>query len=196
MLVNISFNRTFLFFFFFLMIRRPPRSTHCISSAASDVYKRQYQRRVHGHDRYANPVCLGRRLIQQLMVYPFQQIFQFSVPIPLPAVCQQHPAQLHPFVRSVTETQDTRLYIFTKDYLKQFINGKNDKYYNGVQTKFTTGIIYGTVKNKIPKSAEKFELQTLNPPSNAVLVILAILLFHSSPKKKKKKKKTKKQRIL
>ena len=25
----------------FLMIRRPPRSTHCISSAASDVYKRQ-----------------------------------------------------------------------------------------------------------------------------------------------------------
>eukprot|EP00825_Cyclidium_porcatum_P012330 TRINITY_DN16437_c0_g1_i1.p1 TRINITY_DN16437_c0_g1~~TRINITY_DN16437_c0_g1_i1.p1 ORF type:complete len:242 (+),score=28.25 TRINITY_DN16437_c0_g1_i1:79-804(+) len=36
------------FYFFFLMIRRPPRSTHCISSAASDVYKRQYQRRVHG----------------------------------------------------------------------------------------------------------------------------------------------------
>eukprot|EP00825_Cyclidium_porcatum_P019594 TRINITY_DN222_c0_g2_i1.p2 TRINITY_DN222_c0_g2~~TRINITY_DN222_c0_g2_i1.p2 ORF type:complete len:174 (-),score=35.08 TRINITY_DN222_c0_g2_i1:640-1161(-) len=30
-----------LIFFFFLMIRRPPRSTHCISSAASDVYKRQ-----------------------------------------------------------------------------------------------------------------------------------------------------------
>jgi len=25
------------------MIRRPPRSTHCISSAASDVYKRQLQ---------------------------------------------------------------------------------------------------------------------------------------------------------
>ena len=24
------------------MIRRPPRSTHCISSAASDVYKRQH----------------------------------------------------------------------------------------------------------------------------------------------------------
>eukprot|EP00825_Cyclidium_porcatum_P014230 TRINITY_DN17606_c0_g1_i1.p1 TRINITY_DN17606_c0_g1~~TRINITY_DN17606_c0_g1_i1.p1 ORF type:complete len:114 (+),score=11.07 TRINITY_DN17606_c0_g1_i1:3-344(+) len=26
---------------FIVMIRRPPRSTHCISSAASDVYKRQ-----------------------------------------------------------------------------------------------------------------------------------------------------------
>eukprot|EP00825_Cyclidium_porcatum_P037279 TRINITY_DN4083_c0_g1_i2.p5 TRINITY_DN4083_c0_g1~~TRINITY_DN4083_c0_g1_i2.p5 ORF type:complete len:107 (+),score=22.89 TRINITY_DN4083_c0_g1_i2:49-369(+) len=39
-----SFCSTFIgafFFFFFLMIRRPPRSTHCISSAASDVYKRQ-----------------------------------------------------------------------------------------------------------------------------------------------------------
>eukprot|EP00825_Cyclidium_porcatum_P035672 TRINITY_DN3743_c0_g1_i2.p1 TRINITY_DN3743_c0_g1~~TRINITY_DN3743_c0_g1_i2.p1 ORF type:complete len:117 (-),score=32.17 TRINITY_DN3743_c0_g1_i2:253-603(-) len=34
-------------FFFFLMIRRPPRSTHCISSAASDVYKRQ----VHGQGK-------------------------------------------------------------------------------------------------------------------------------------------------
>eukprot|EP00825_Cyclidium_porcatum_P013854 TRINITY_DN1734_c0_g1_i2.p1 TRINITY_DN1734_c0_g1~~TRINITY_DN1734_c0_g1_i2.p1 ORF type:complete len:586 (+),score=140.36 TRINITY_DN1734_c0_g1_i2:47-1804(+) len=32
---------TSVIFFFFLMIRRPPRSTHCISSAASDVYKRQ-----------------------------------------------------------------------------------------------------------------------------------------------------------
>eukprot|EP00825_Cyclidium_porcatum_P052553 TRINITY_DN998_c0_g3_i1.p1 TRINITY_DN998_c0_g3~~TRINITY_DN998_c0_g3_i1.p1 ORF type:complete len:405 (-),score=94.31 TRINITY_DN998_c0_g3_i1:267-1481(-) len=33
--------QVFYLFFFFLMIRRPPRSTHCISSAASDVYKRQ-----------------------------------------------------------------------------------------------------------------------------------------------------------
>eukprot|EP00825_Cyclidium_porcatum_P015113 TRINITY_DN18379_c0_g1_i1.p2 TRINITY_DN18379_c0_g1~~TRINITY_DN18379_c0_g1_i1.p2 ORF type:complete len:106 (-),score=6.30 TRINITY_DN18379_c0_g1_i1:113-430(-) len=33
--------RVYFVFFFFLMIRRPPRSTHCISSAASDVYKRQ-----------------------------------------------------------------------------------------------------------------------------------------------------------
>eukprot|EP00825_Cyclidium_porcatum_P017412 TRINITY_DN2013_c0_g1_i1.p2 TRINITY_DN2013_c0_g1~~TRINITY_DN2013_c0_g1_i1.p2 ORF type:complete len:100 (+),score=35.61 TRINITY_DN2013_c0_g1_i1:73-372(+) len=31
------------------MIRRPPRSTHCISSAASDVYKRQ----IHGQDEGA-----------------------------------------------------------------------------------------------------------------------------------------------
>eukprot|EP00831_Metopus_contortus_P082676 TRINITY_DN8995_c0_g1_i1.p6 TRINITY_DN8995_c0_g1~~TRINITY_DN8995_c0_g1_i1.p6 ORF type:complete len:112 (+),score=32.40 TRINITY_DN8995_c0_g1_i1:86-421(+) len=37
-----------MFDFFFLMIRRPPRSTQGVSSAASDVYKRQYQRRVHG----------------------------------------------------------------------------------------------------------------------------------------------------
>eukprot|EP00656_Telonema_subtile_P012683 TRINITY_DN163_c0_g1_i3.p1 TRINITY_DN163_c0_g1~~TRINITY_DN163_c0_g1_i3.p1 ORF type:complete len:145 (+),score=15.32 TRINITY_DN163_c0_g1_i3:121-555(+) len=32
--------------FFLLKIRRPPRSTLSSSSAASDVYKRQYQRRV------------------------------------------------------------------------------------------------------------------------------------------------------
>eukprot|EP00831_Metopus_contortus_P010609 TRINITY_DN14143_c0_g1_i1.p1 TRINITY_DN14143_c0_g1~~TRINITY_DN14143_c0_g1_i1.p1 ORF type:complete len:281 (+),score=36.68 TRINITY_DN14143_c0_g1_i1:70-912(+) len=31
----------YIYFFFFLMIRRPPRSTQGVSSAASDVYKRQ-----------------------------------------------------------------------------------------------------------------------------------------------------------
>ena len=33
-------------FLFFLMIRRPPKSKHSISSAASDVYKRQGMRDV------------------------------------------------------------------------------------------------------------------------------------------------------
>eukprot|EP00831_Metopus_contortus_P054048 TRINITY_DN45463_c0_g1_i1.p2 TRINITY_DN45463_c0_g1~~TRINITY_DN45463_c0_g1_i1.p2 ORF type:complete len:206 (-),score=33.30 TRINITY_DN45463_c0_g1_i1:560-1177(-) len=37
-------------FFFFLMIRRPPRSTQGVSSAASDVYKRQ----VHGTEALKN----------------------------------------------------------------------------------------------------------------------------------------------
>eukprot|EP00831_Metopus_contortus_P043968 TRINITY_DN35275_c0_g1_i1.p1 TRINITY_DN35275_c0_g1~~TRINITY_DN35275_c0_g1_i1.p1 ORF type:complete len:343 (+),score=70.60 TRINITY_DN35275_c0_g1_i1:97-1125(+) len=41
--------------FFFLMRRRPPRSTQGVSSAASDVYKRQYQRRVHGG---ADSICI------------------------------------------------------------------------------------------------------------------------------------------
>eukprot|EP00658_Telonema_sp_P-2_P023995 TRINITY_DN19628_c0_g1_i2.p2 TRINITY_DN19628_c0_g1~~TRINITY_DN19628_c0_g1_i2.p2 ORF type:complete len:251 (+),score=97.37 TRINITY_DN19628_c0_g1_i2:83-835(+) len=37
------------------MIRRPPRSTLSSSSAASDVYKRQYQRRVRGRTRESMP---------------------------------------------------------------------------------------------------------------------------------------------
>eukprot|EP00657_Telonema_sp_P-1_P005888 TRINITY_DN2368_c0_g1_i4.p2 TRINITY_DN2368_c0_g1~~TRINITY_DN2368_c0_g1_i4.p2 ORF type:complete len:100 (+),score=35.79 TRINITY_DN2368_c0_g1_i4:103-402(+) len=45
---------TTCFFFFFLMIRRPPRSTQSRSSAASDVYKRQYQRRVRGAQQIAH----------------------------------------------------------------------------------------------------------------------------------------------
>eukprot|EP00658_Telonema_sp_P-2_P081187 TRINITY_DN8257_c0_g1_i2.p1 TRINITY_DN8257_c0_g1~~TRINITY_DN8257_c0_g1_i2.p1 ORF type:complete len:184 (+),score=35.71 TRINITY_DN8257_c0_g1_i2:88-639(+) len=42
------------------MIRRPPRSTLSSSSAASDVYKRQYQRRVRGKCNHCNGVscCL------------------------------------------------------------------------------------------------------------------------------------------
>eukprot|EP00825_Cyclidium_porcatum_P037753 TRINITY_DN4230_c0_g1_i1.p3 TRINITY_DN4230_c0_g1~~TRINITY_DN4230_c0_g1_i1.p3 ORF type:complete len:116 (-),score=11.24 TRINITY_DN4230_c0_g1_i1:178-525(-) len=42
-IISYSVVTRYLYFFFFLMIRRPPRSTHCISSAASDVYKRQEQ---------------------------------------------------------------------------------------------------------------------------------------------------------
>jgi len=50
------------------MIRRPPRSTHCISSAASDVYKRQALARAANlpiiiHCRDAWPDCLD--LIEQ-----------------------------------------------------------------------------------------------------------------------------------
>eukprot|EP00658_Telonema_sp_P-2_P080143 TRINITY_DN7912_c0_g1_i2.p1 TRINITY_DN7912_c0_g1~~TRINITY_DN7912_c0_g1_i2.p1 ORF type:complete len:188 (-),score=26.09 TRINITY_DN7912_c0_g1_i2:603-1166(-) len=41
------------------MIRRPPRSTLSSSSAASDVYKRQYQRRVRGGRRSAMPPQKG-----------------------------------------------------------------------------------------------------------------------------------------
>ena len=36
------------------MIRRPPRSTHCISSAASDVYKRQLDNYSELSDQFNN----------------------------------------------------------------------------------------------------------------------------------------------
>ena len=42
-------------FTFFLMIRRPPRSTQGVSSAASDVYKRQQQQPTRNN--------LGRHLV-------------------------------------------------------------------------------------------------------------------------------------
>eukprot|EP00826_Nyctotherus_ovalis_P029026 TRINITY_DN22887_c0_g1_i3.p1 TRINITY_DN22887_c0_g1~~TRINITY_DN22887_c0_g1_i3.p1 ORF type:complete len:112 (-),score=8.68 TRINITY_DN22887_c0_g1_i3:409-720(-) len=45
------------------MIRRPPRSTHCISSAASDVYKRQLY------------VAIGRQSFRSMLAF----CFAFSV---------------------------------------------------------------------------------------------------------------------
>ena len=73
-----------LSFLFFLMIRRPPRSTRVRSSAASDVYKRQVQRRAlpgsiglgHAKDaaakpcrqqqsRHAPPGCKGARIARR-----------------------------------------------------------------------------------------------------------------------------------
>eukprot|EP00826_Nyctotherus_ovalis_P013201 TRINITY_DN1352_c0_g1_i3.p1 TRINITY_DN1352_c0_g1~~TRINITY_DN1352_c0_g1_i3.p1 ORF type:complete len:134 (-),score=4.48 TRINITY_DN1352_c0_g1_i3:291-671(-) len=49
------------------MIRRPPRSTHCISSAASDVYKRQ-------------PHSLGYLSISKV-IRPYRYSHQFTFPI-------------------------------------------------------------------------------------------------------------------
>eukprot|EP00658_Telonema_sp_P-2_P045012 TRINITY_DN3290_c0_g1_i14.p1 TRINITY_DN3290_c0_g1~~TRINITY_DN3290_c0_g1_i14.p1 ORF type:complete len:473 (+),score=136.30 TRINITY_DN3290_c0_g1_i14:126-1544(+) len=46
------------------MIRRPPRSTLSSSSAASDVYKRQYQRRVRGREPGKMTSLLGHALQQ------------------------------------------------------------------------------------------------------------------------------------
>eukprot|EP00657_Telonema_sp_P-1_P005143 TRINITY_DN22319_c0_g1_i1.p1 TRINITY_DN22319_c0_g1~~TRINITY_DN22319_c0_g1_i1.p1 ORF type:complete len:136 (+),score=46.36 TRINITY_DN22319_c0_g1_i1:77-484(+) len=42
------------------MIRRPPRSTQSRSSAASDVYKRQYQRRVRGRLEQNSTFNMGK----------------------------------------------------------------------------------------------------------------------------------------
>eukprot|EP00831_Metopus_contortus_P068108 TRINITY_DN60858_c0_g1_i1.p1 TRINITY_DN60858_c0_g1~~TRINITY_DN60858_c0_g1_i1.p1 ORF type:complete len:255 (-),score=60.57 TRINITY_DN60858_c0_g1_i1:85-849(-) len=60
-------------FFFFLMIRRPPRSTQGVSSAASDVYKRQYQRRVHGDVDLA--IQIGQAL-KDVDLYFFEEPIQ------------------------------------------------------------------------------------------------------------------------
>ena len=53
----------------FLMIRRPPRSTHCISSAASDVYKRQTQYIGFSpeHKGFAGTISLSSNLITSMI---------------------------------------------------------------------------------------------------------------------------------
>eukprot|EP00831_Metopus_contortus_P045594 TRINITY_DN36568_c0_g2_i1.p1 TRINITY_DN36568_c0_g2~~TRINITY_DN36568_c0_g2_i1.p1 ORF type:complete len:230 (+),score=46.52 TRINITY_DN36568_c0_g2_i1:38-727(+) len=53
------------------MIRRPPRSTQGVSSAASDVYKRQYQRRVHGENQQRK---LRVRELKKIMKLKITQI--------------------------------------------------------------------------------------------------------------------------
>eukprot|EP00826_Nyctotherus_ovalis_P056936 TRINITY_DN7770_c0_g1_i9.p1 TRINITY_DN7770_c0_g1~~TRINITY_DN7770_c0_g1_i9.p1 ORF type:complete len:222 (+),score=69.87 TRINITY_DN7770_c0_g1_i9:28-666(+) len=46
------------------MIRRPPRSTHCISSAASDVYKRQPMKCLSNNERYKQVRGISLRSMQ------------------------------------------------------------------------------------------------------------------------------------
>eukprot|EP00825_Cyclidium_porcatum_P001753 TRINITY_DN10807_c0_g1_i1.p2 TRINITY_DN10807_c0_g1~~TRINITY_DN10807_c0_g1_i1.p2 ORF type:complete len:114 (+),score=33.76 TRINITY_DN10807_c0_g1_i1:73-414(+) len=51
------------------MIRRPPRSTHCISSAASDVYKRQEYCSQNFVDNIKAGGCLDIHHQDQLLLY-------------------------------------------------------------------------------------------------------------------------------
>ena len=50
------------------MIRRPPRSTHCISSAASDVYKRQLINLTLSH-KYNMCQYVGQNGVITMMIY-------------------------------------------------------------------------------------------------------------------------------
>eukprot|EP00825_Cyclidium_porcatum_P018647 TRINITY_DN21236_c0_g1_i1.p2 TRINITY_DN21236_c0_g1~~TRINITY_DN21236_c0_g1_i1.p2 ORF type:complete len:153 (+),score=34.46 TRINITY_DN21236_c0_g1_i1:142-600(+) len=59
------------------MIRRPPRSTHCISSAASDVYKRQKQSSLNPSNAWQAP---QDRIQSQL---PEQKLSNSSIMITL-----------------------------------------------------------------------------------------------------------------
>eukprot|EP00656_Telonema_subtile_P056619 TRINITY_DN908_c0_g1_i5.p1 TRINITY_DN908_c0_g1~~TRINITY_DN908_c0_g1_i5.p1 ORF type:complete len:198 (+),score=14.96 TRINITY_DN908_c0_g1_i5:124-717(+) len=68
------------------MIRRPPRSTLSSSSAASDVYKRQYQRRVRGSHQSAmpkhaatTPQNIRRAAVQNAITKPRPSPKQISV---------------------------------------------------------------------------------------------------------------------
>eukprot|EP00826_Nyctotherus_ovalis_P065908 TRINITY_DN9708_c0_g1_i10.p1 TRINITY_DN9708_c0_g1~~TRINITY_DN9708_c0_g1_i10.p1 ORF type:complete len:315 (+),score=45.59 TRINITY_DN9708_c0_g1_i10:23-946(+) len=49
------------------MIRRPPRSTHCISSAASDVYKRQGENKLKVHSAQNDKKQVKKRSIEEIV---------------------------------------------------------------------------------------------------------------------------------
>ena len=55
-MISIHHIISLFFIIFFLMIRRPPRSTQSRSSAASDVYKRQFQKIVFRIGEIGNPI--------------------------------------------------------------------------------------------------------------------------------------------
>eukprot|EP00826_Nyctotherus_ovalis_P026426 TRINITY_DN20638_c0_g1_i4.p2 TRINITY_DN20638_c0_g1~~TRINITY_DN20638_c0_g1_i4.p2 ORF type:complete len:159 (-),score=71.00 TRINITY_DN20638_c0_g1_i4:250-702(-) len=62
------------------MIRRPPRSTHCISSAASDVYKRQalYQALAQKNEKLMKELKEQRQACNELMtkVFAYQSMLE------------------------------------------------------------------------------------------------------------------------
>eukprot|EP00831_Metopus_contortus_P067413 TRINITY_DN6016_c0_g1_i1.p1 TRINITY_DN6016_c0_g1~~TRINITY_DN6016_c0_g1_i1.p1 ORF type:complete len:293 (-),score=53.05 TRINITY_DN6016_c0_g1_i1:260-1138(-) len=91
-------------FVFFLMIRRPPRSTQGVSSAASDVYKRQYQRRVHGDHLYCasyptNKVEQVSRIISLLYYIPTFTIPNFLCITLTPSNQIIHPGRTYSMFR-------------------------------------------------------------------------------------------------
>jgi len=62
------------------MIRRPPRSTHCISSAASDVYKRQYLDRLQALSAITVPTMVIAFELDMLTAAPLCQEVAKAIP--------------------------------------------------------------------------------------------------------------------
>eukprot|EP00826_Nyctotherus_ovalis_P035492 TRINITY_DN3053_c0_g2_i9.p2 TRINITY_DN3053_c0_g2~~TRINITY_DN3053_c0_g2_i9.p2 ORF type:complete len:106 (+),score=21.47 TRINITY_DN3053_c0_g2_i9:24-320(+) len=60
------------------MIRRPPRSTHCISSAASDVYKRQIYRRAYKNSMKARHAVEFSPSQNNNILYECKNIYYFD----------------------------------------------------------------------------------------------------------------------
>ena len=74
----------------FLMIRRPPRSTHGVSSAASDVYKRQADTSLRAlvGSRWAELICLP-----------------FTGDLSKARISKRHMCELHPKYESFAENE-------------------------------------------------------------------------------------------
>eukprot|EP00825_Cyclidium_porcatum_P046570 TRINITY_DN7357_c0_g1_i1.p2 TRINITY_DN7357_c0_g1~~TRINITY_DN7357_c0_g1_i1.p2 ORF type:complete len:106 (+),score=23.63 TRINITY_DN7357_c0_g1_i1:56-373(+) len=89
-----------LLFFFFLMIRRPPRSTHCISSAASDVYKRQINLffLFFLHNFSITDHNLNSFLSFPFLFFPFSQTNQYEIGILYEIVLKKIKNYLHVFL--------------------------------------------------------------------------------------------------
>ena len=105
-------------FFFFLMIRRPPRSTLDRSSAASDVYKRQGQRRqieaLHEPDLLAAQADQHEgtlRVITQLIPVSYTHLRAHETVLDI--VCRlllekKKKTEKKPYVFSITKLHSTR----------------------------------------------------------------------------------------
>eukprot|EP00831_Metopus_contortus_P041556 TRINITY_DN3261_c0_g1_i9.p1 TRINITY_DN3261_c0_g1~~TRINITY_DN3261_c0_g1_i9.p1 ORF type:complete len:146 (+),score=20.94 TRINITY_DN3261_c0_g1_i9:58-495(+) len=84
----------FCIFFFFLMIRRPPRSTQGVSSAASDVYKRQtfiYPIDIDIEERFTNDSTLSdEAIVVSDDVLDISEIVEKSIisTLPIKRVCK------------------------------------------------------------------------------------------------------------
>eukprot|EP00825_Cyclidium_porcatum_P004233 TRINITY_DN11971_c0_g1_i1.p2 TRINITY_DN11971_c0_g1~~TRINITY_DN11971_c0_g1_i1.p2 ORF type:complete len:101 (+),score=21.79 TRINITY_DN11971_c0_g1_i1:81-383(+) len=95
------------------MIRRPPRSTHCISSAASDVYKRQIESKYSHLLEAASNIqqaidAIIDEQLEEIRVYVNSRVSNFSK-INLVVI------QPEPFEK--TPTQKIKRYLYT---LSQF----------------------------------------------------------------------------
>eukprot|EP00825_Cyclidium_porcatum_P007438 TRINITY_DN13726_c0_g1_i1.p1 TRINITY_DN13726_c0_g1~~TRINITY_DN13726_c0_g1_i1.p1 ORF type:complete len:250 (-),score=19.82 TRINITY_DN13726_c0_g1_i1:147-896(-) len=122
------------------MIRRPPRSTHCISSAASDVYKRQYQRRVHGLD-YLPQDYTGRAKILEILNQVSAGIKKYQDP--QTGLWYQ---VLDQGTRSGNYLEATGSSMFTYALLKAVRKGYISNNYKAVATKAYSGILEKLIK--------------------------------------------------
>eukprot|EP00831_Metopus_contortus_P084658 TRINITY_DN9663_c0_g1_i5.p1 TRINITY_DN9663_c0_g1~~TRINITY_DN9663_c0_g1_i5.p1 ORF type:complete len:181 (+),score=55.43 TRINITY_DN9663_c0_g1_i5:72-614(+) len=161
-------------FFFFLMIRRPPRSTQGVSSAASDVYKRQIYNGELRHNSNSTGAKYGKKLVAGnvvgVMLDMIEGTLSFSINDQNFGIAfkdeQLKQGTLYAAVAALSQTDGCKL---------NFPLPEDQHNRNNLLSDFTS-------KNKHNEKKKKKKKKKKNPPP-----LLPILARPRKPSKKKKR---------